>query len=441
MQVLVAPPYSSYLHTIFVASAMAMSVTLNQADSAGPERPPSTDMGAATSASGTISGSASSSAGRIDTLALKSTGGPISSVIAPLQPLSKDAPLEQLRAFYADNGYLWIKGLLPAEDVWECREAYFDYLSNTGLLKEGTSTRQGVYCGGDWRQWMAPGKLRRKFGLEQDTEYTRKMVDAHSAAWYRQFCEHPDMKAFIERFAGWRSASLLERSLLRPNIPGGEITQVHYDQIFLRGGPPTSLTAWVPLGDCDMEGGGLLYLQDSVSLGQQFEARFAAAAADLTEDEKMSAFNRTMMDTGYLEKDADKFSRLWQRPWLAADYEAGDVVIHSPYMIHCSALNEHPDGVIRLATDLRFYETGKPHDERWNKTWTVSMSLSTLINVQCSWLTRAVRSRLMASEAPAEASGLGVLLRISGLGFAIVNSTRGFNARIYSYSNMEKTET
>jgi phytanoyl-CoA hydroxylase len=120
-----------------------------------------------------------------------------------------------------------------------------------------------------------------------------------------------------------------------------------------------------------MEGGGLLYLENSVPLGQKLEAEFNAAAAELTAEERISAFNRTMMDTGYLEKDAGRFSRLWQRRWLAADYEAGDVVIHNPYMIHCSALNEHPAGIIRLATDLRYFETGMPHDTRWQKVWTV----------------------------------------------------------------------
>ena len=165
---------------------------------------------------------------------------------------------------------------------------------------------------------------------------------------------------------------MLERSILRPNIPGGEITQVHYDQIFLRAGPPTSLTAWVPIGDCKVTGGGLLYLEDSVPLGKDLERRFNEAAAELSEAERISAYNKTMMDTGYLEKDSAKFSKKWNRRWLAADYEAGDVVIHDPYMIHCSAINEDPNGVIRLATDLRFFDTGTPCDPRWQTTYKVS---------------------------------------------------------------------
>jgi hypothetical protein len=83
---------------------------------------------------------------------LNSTGGPIApECIGSLQPLAKDAPLEELRKFYQENGYLWVKGLLPAEDVWTCRQKYFEYFAGAGLLKEGTPPREGIYCGGDWR--------------------------------------------------------------------------------------------------------------------------------------------------------------------------------------------------------------------------------------------------------------------------------------------------
>ena len=46
------------------------------------------------------------------------------------------------------------------------------------------------------------------------------------------------------------------RSLLRCDVLGGETTPVHYDQIVLRAGPPTSITTWVPIGNVDVEEGG-----------------------------------------------------------------------------------------------------------------------------------------------------------------------------------------
>jgi phytanoyl-CoA hydroxylase len=70
------------------------------------------------------------------------------------------------------------------------------------------------------------------------------------------------------------------------------------------------------------------------------EKGFAKSAKDFTEEERLSAFNVAMVDTGFLEKDSGKFSKLWGRRWLAVDYEAGDVVLDNVYNIHCIAVNE-----------------------------------------------------------------------------------------------------
>ncbi|KUJ15932.1 uncharacterized protein LY89DRAFT_735074 [Mollisia scopiformis] len=303
--------------------------------------------------------------------ALKSSAGSIeSSCLAQLKSTSLDTPLEEMKARYERDGYLFVKGVLPPEDVIEARRQYFNYLGPTGLTKEASDPAAGIYCGSDPRLWLAPGKLRTAFGLEgHNPEYVDRMLAVHAAPWYRGFSAHPTIKSFIERLTGWEDSTLLERSILRPNVPGGEATQVHYDQIFLRGGPPTTVTAWVPLGSCTIRGGGLLYLEDSVGIGEKLEKYFAEAAKDFSEEEKISAFNAAMMDTGFLERDAGKFGKEWQRKWLAADYEAGDVVFHHPFIVHASAVNEDEDGRIRLATDLRYVEKGKPFDERWMKIY------------------------------------------------------------------------
>ncbi|RDW72212.1 hypothetical protein BP5796_08246 [Coleophoma crateriformis] len=302
-------------------------------------------------------------------LKLHSTGGAIEpEAVGKLRPTHMDTPLEEIRRRYNQDGYVWLKGLLPAEEIWEARKQYFQFLAPTGLIKPNTDPKEGIYCGGDWLRWMAPGKLRDKLNLaDPNPEYEKRVVDAHSAPWYIAFANHPVLKDYVKKFTGWEATTLLQRSIFRPNIPGGDTTPVHYDQIYLRAGPPTALTAWVPLGDCALHGGGLLYLENSVSLGQELERGFTAAAQGLTEAERLSAFNQNMMEGGFLETDSGKFSKVWGRKWLAADYEAGDVVLHDPSIIHCSAINE--TDVIRLATDLRFVESGKPFDERWMKIW------------------------------------------------------------------------
>jgi phytanoyl-CoA hydroxylase len=72
-----------------------------------------------------------------------------------------------------------------------------------------------------------------------------------------------------------------------------------------------------------------------------------------------------MMATGLLSESPAEFARQHGRRWLVSDYEAGDVVLHKPHTIHASTINNDPDKVIRLATDLRFCDSSKPYDKRW----------------------------------------------------------------------------
>ena len=62
---------------------------------------------------------------------------------------------------------------------------------------------------------------------------------------------------------------------------------------------------------------------------------------------------------------ADRF----KSRWLVADYEAGDMVIHSPYMIHAATLNRDPLGRTRLSTDIRYQRAGDLIDQRWAQNW------------------------------------------------------------------------
>lgn len=245
------------------------------------------------------------------------------------------------------------------------RRKYFEYVAPSAILKPGTDPVDGFYCGADSKKYLPPGNLRRLFGLKNNAEsdrYVELMVEAHQAEFYKRFCEIPELREFVRKFTGWESETMLSRTLLRAFVPNSELTAIHYDQMYLRGGPPTSITAWVPIGDVSLEGGGLMYLQDSVSLGRATEDNFAANAGNLTEEERVSAFNKNMSDGGFLSRDTVKYGQDAKKKWLIADYKAGDVVFHNPYLVHASCKNMDPENRVRLATDLRFVETGKPFD-------------------------------------------------------------------------------
>jgi phytanoyl-CoA hydroxylase len=68
------------------------------------------------------------------------------------------------------------------------------------------------------------------------------------------------------------------------------------------------------------------------------------------------------MSTGLLSEGPREFANRFNRRWLVSAYEAGDVVLHSPFAIHASTINHDPKNVIRLATDLRFVDSSRPWD-------------------------------------------------------------------------------
>jgi ectoine hydroxylase-related dioxygenase (phytanoyl-CoA dioxygenase family) len=83
------------------------------------------------------------------------------------------------------------------------------------------------------------------------------------------------------------------------------------------------------------------------------EAQFAEQYAHLPPAERVSAYNQSMY-VGWLTKDLPIPAERLDRRWLIADYEAGDMVVHSPYMVHAATVNADPEGRLRLSTDIRY---------------------------------------------------------------------------------------
>ncbi|KAJ6131221.1 Phytanoyl-CoA dioxygenase [Penicillium sp. IBT 18751x] len=306
--------------------------------------------------------------------------GPLTSENAAfLRPSEPTLPIEELRKRFEKDGYLFLKQVLPRADVLEARNQYFSSLQSTGVLKPGTAPVEGIFDPAK-NHLEYPGigaghvDGNGKPGGDQAAQFVDLALDAHYQEWYAEkFCHHPALHEFIVQFSGWEKNTLsLRRTLLRNNIPGSKPIGVHYDQIFLRYGDPTSITAWVPMGDIKLNGGGLIYLEDGDSIGIEMEQAFFTKAkqAGLSDEEAKSAFNSNMMATGLLSETPAQFALDHGRKWLVSAYEAGDVVLHKPHMIHASTINNDPDNVIRLATDLRFCDSSKPYDKRWMNHYT-----------------------------------------------------------------------
>lgn len=75
------------------------------------------------------------------------------------------------------------------------------------------------------------------------------LVKAHTQPVYLKFLEHPELRRFVRDIMEWEKEVLLQRTMIRHNVPGSLSTGIHYDKLFLRKGSADFLTAWIPIGE------------------------------------------------------------------------------------------------------------------------------------------------------------------------------------------------
>ena len=260
-----------------------------------------------------------------------------------------------IRRLYAENGYVWLKGFLPRNDVIDFRGWVFGHMARTGLIAKGTDPRDGIASS------AAP----------EGKDVDRCLMSLVRSVAYEGFCAQPRMSSFMDEFLSGISY-LHKRKIMRHVRPGTTTaTPAHYDLVYLRGGTSRIVTAWIPIGDIPVEMGGLTYLEGSHAIGARMEREFSERNKDLSPEERVSAYNRNMAEGGWVSKDLPDMAERFDTRWLIADYEAGDVMLHSPFMIHASTTNRDRQHRMRLSTDIRYQNVEDEIDIRWNNHWTL----------------------------------------------------------------------
>lgn len=237
------------------------------------------------------------------------------------------------------DGYLYLKGQLDPETVTNFRAYYFQQLMKSGLVTTSDSTKSGIDAG---------GLIDR---LTMREILTGEIVPG---VRFDSVTSHPGIRGWFEWFLG-EDVHLHKRKIIRHIRPGeegiGTATQAHYDLVYLREGTDRVLSTWIPLGDCPIEMGGLTYLEHSHHR--------------VMRDEREGRLLRPQSITADLPSLAEK----WESRWLLANYEAGDVMVHSAHIVHASTDNVDPHRRIRLSTDFRYQRRSEPIDWRWQQHW------------------------------------------------------------------------
>lgn len=240
------------------------------------------------------------------------------------------------------DGYLYLPGFMDRQDVLDVREEYFK-LFDPVILRKGTSAREGLFSG--------------KF---QFSPY-RHGLPGHPAS---QFVASPAFDSFTrsERLLQLAEAlmeeevSLLQRRPLRHFYDNTGIAScAHADFTYLNQGTQKILSIWIPLGDVPLEGGGIVYLKDTNDSDQD----------DLRV--KLNRYKRPEKDERPITADLKALADTTGTPWMYTDFKAGDIIIHTPFIIHASL--DCNNEIMRLSTDIRFASVKEDHDPRWAENW------------------------------------------------------------------------
>jgi hypothetical protein len=239
------------------------------------------------------------------------------------------------------NGYALVRGLLDREAVLALRAAYFTRFDPV-LLAPGTTARDGVFSG------TTPADLP-PYGTAGHPAYELVRSPA-----FDRFTRNERLRQVAEVLLGG-PVELLPRRILRHfDRASARASRAHVDFDYMDHGSDQVVTAWIPLGDCPIDSGGLVYLENSHRVPTE-------------KLEPLREHTDRPHDRRPISNDLGITARALGGRWLWTEYRAGDVVLHSPHLVHASL--DVSGEVMRLSADVRFRRLDAPGDERWNGDW------------------------------------------------------------------------
>jgi ectoine hydroxylase-related dioxygenase (phytanoyl-CoA dioxygenase family) len=241
----------------------------------------------------------------------------------------------RLRRRLAEDGYLFLRGALDAAAVRAARAEVLARLEAIDEIEPGTDGR-------------FTGRSRRD-ELERDRGRFWKSVS--DGPRVRHVTNGAMLGAVIETVAG-EAVRAMDYLFLRVGVQG-RATGLHFDYPFFTRTHDQVWTVWIPLGDCPIERGPVVVVENS--------HRFR----DLTDT--LTGFDvvRNPERKADLGADAISFARSRGTRLLSANFRAGDVCLFGMYVAHGSLDHHDPTGRARVSCDIRWQPARLPIDERY----------------------------------------------------------------------------
>lgn len=213
---------------------------------------------------------------------------------------------------FEDEGLLFFRGLLPRDRVLAVRERSLRALDRAGWLADPEDARPGS-----------------RVVNEGDEDFFDVYRDLQAGQVFHELAHDPALTDIVRRVVG---GELLvhPRKIARisfPDNPRGT-TPPHQDYRYIQGTTDV-FTAWIPLGDCPPDLGGLRVLRGSHRRGL------------------IPAIWREDLAVG-IEVETDDTDP----DWATASYQPGDVIVFHSLTVH-GALPNRTDR-LRLSADYRY---------------------------------------------------------------------------------------
>lgn len=227
-----------------------------------------------------------------------------------------------LREQAYQNGYLFFKGLVDREQVLGLRRQVFEICRERGWLDPDAPVSDGV---------AAEGVLH----LEGQPEFMQVYNRLLALEDFNTMAHSPGILEVTSHL--FNEPTLVHaRTMARIIFPRAELhtTSAHQDFVHVQGTPET-WTAWIPLGDCPTQQGGL-----TIMAGSHRHGIYPVRAA---------------YGVGGVGIDTDSLPYEWH----SGDFEAGDVLFFHSHTVHKGLPNLTPDR-IRLSVDYRYQPISHP---------------------------------------------------------------------------------
>jgi ectoine hydroxylase-related dioxygenase (phytanoyl-CoA dioxygenase family) len=241
-----------------------------------------------------------------------------------------------LRARLAEDGYLFLKGVVDRDTIGAARREVFERLVEVGEIK-------------------APAEAGIATGESRRTE-----LQPDLGKFWKSVSEGPKLRAASNGRDMHRIMSLVFGETARPQDyiflragAVGRATGLHFDYPFFTRAHDKVATVWLPIGDVPVSDGPIVVVEGSHHYRDLIDPMIGF---DISKDNSRKA------DFG---ADAITFAEQRGTRLLTQNFQAGDVALFGMYTAHGSLDNHSTIGRVRLSCDLRWQPESLPLDERY----------------------------------------------------------------------------